>query len=329
MKEITKNIKEKQFHKVYLITGDEDYLIFQARQMLKNALVAEGDEMNFTLFEETKVDLVALGDLASTFPFFSEKRVILLNRTNIMKTGKDEFLKILNQLPDTTCLIICEPGKMDTRTKVYKWIKSNGYIAELLKKDQKEKTLLTFLARTLAKDQKQIRENNARYFLSLVGDDYYQIKNEAEKLISYLGEETEVTREVIDAVVTEQIQNKIFDMISAVAEKDQNLALKLYNDLILLKEDPIYILSLLVRQYRILSILKPMRMARRSDADMAKAAGVPPFVIRKYDVQMRAYTKEQLERCLRYAVKMEADIKMGLLGAQVGVEMLLITLIRS
>ncbi|MBQ6393462.1 MAG: DNA polymerase III subunit delta, partial [Eubacterium sp.] len=99
MKEISKNIKEGQFHKVYLLTGDEGYLIFQASQMLRSALLHEGDEMNFTRYEEAKIDLPQLADLAATFPFFSQKRVILFNYTNILKTGKEEFLKILQNLP--------------------------------------------------------------------------------------------------------------------------------------------------------------------------------------------------------------------------------------
>ena len=43
MKELTKQIKEKSFHKVYLLTGDEPYLVLQAKHMLKNAMIKEGD----------------------------------------------------------------------------------------------------------------------------------------------------------------------------------------------------------------------------------------------------------------------------------------------
>ena len=43
MKEIRQQIKEHQFHKVYLLTGDEDYLLTQAKNLLKQALVKEGD----------------------------------------------------------------------------------------------------------------------------------------------------------------------------------------------------------------------------------------------------------------------------------------------
>ena len=54
MKELTKQIKEKSFHKVYLLTGDEPYLVLQAKHMLKNAMIKEGDTMNYALLQTVK-----------------------------------------------------------------------------------------------------------------------------------------------------------------------------------------------------------------------------------------------------------------------------------
>ena len=65
MKELTKQIKEKSFHKVYLLTGDEPYLVLQAKHMLKNAMIKEGDTMNYAAFTDGKIDLNTLQELAS------------------------------------------------------------------------------------------------------------------------------------------------------------------------------------------------------------------------------------------------------------------------
>ena len=63
MKELTKQIKEKSFHKVYLLTGDEPYLVLQAKHMLKNAMIKEGDTMNYAAFTDGKIDLNTLQEL--------------------------------------------------------------------------------------------------------------------------------------------------------------------------------------------------------------------------------------------------------------------------
>ena len=179
MKEIKKQIKEKSFYKVYLLTGDEPYLILQAKHMLKNGMIREGDTMNYAEFTDAKVDINTLQELAFTYPFFSEKRLLLLDGTGILKTGKDEFVNIMDNMPETTCILICE-SEVDKRSKVYKWIKKNGYIGEFLKKNQTEKVLLRWIAALLGKEKKQIRENDAIYFLQKVGDDMFQIKNETD-----------------------------------------------------------------------------------------------------------------------------------------------------
>ena len=201
MKEIRRQIKEKEFHKVYLLTGDESYLILQAKELLTHALVAEGDEMNYAVFEESKIDLQQLRELAMTFPLFAEKRVLVLDRTGILKTGKDTLIDIFQTLPETTCMIICEP-EIDKRSKAYKWIKKNGYVGEFLKKDQTEKVLMRWVAALLGREKKQIRESDVRFFLERVGDDMFQIKNETDKLISYVGERPEITREDIEAITS-------------------------------------------------------------------------------------------------------------------------------
>ena len=278
MKELTKQIKEKSFHKVYLLTGDEPYLVLQAKHMLKNAMIKEGDTMNYAAFTDGKIDLNTLQELAFTYPFFSEKRLLLLDGTGILKTGKDEFVSIMENMPETTCIIVCEP-EVDKRSKVYKWIKKNGYVGEFLKKNQTEKVLLRWIAALLGKEKKQIRENNARYFLQKTGD--------------------------------------------AIARKNKAAALSYYNDLILLKEPPMHILFLIVRQYRILHIIANMRGLRKPDDAIAKTAGIPRFAIRKNEQQLRGYGEKMLEKCIEECIQIEEEIKTGRINDQIGVESLI------
>lgn len=53
----------------------------------------------------------------------------------------------------------------------------------------------------------------------------------------------------VDAVCCVFVENKIFDMIRAVAEKNQRQAMQLYDDLVTLKEPPMRILYLIIKQF--------------------------------------------------------------------------------
>ena len=325
MKEIRRQIKEQDFQRVYLLTGDENYLILQAKELLVHAMVAEGDEMNYAVFEDSKIDLQQLRELAMTYPLFATKRVLVLDRTGIFKSGKDAFVEILQALPETTCVIICEP-EVDKRSKAYKWIKKNGYVGEFLKKDQTEKVLMRWVAALLGKEKKKIRESDVRFFLERVGDDMFQIKNETDKLISYVGEREEIRREDIEQITSGEVQNKIFELVAAIAEGKKRQALAYYDDLILLKEPPVRILFLIVRQYRILLLISNMRSLRKPDKDIAQAAGIPAFAIRKNAAQLGGYTVPILEHCIASCIQVEEEIKTGRISDQIGLETLIVGL---
>lgn len=325
MKEIRRQIKEQDFQRVYLLTGDENYLILQAKELLVHAMVAEGDEMNYAVFEDSKIDLQQLRELAMTYPLFATKRVLVLDRTGIFKSGKDAFVEILQALPETTCVIICEP-EVDKRSKAYKWIKKNGYVGEFLKKDQTEKVLMRWVAALLGKEKKKIRESDVRFFLERVGDDMFQIKNETDKLISYVGEREEIRREDIEQITSGEVRNKIFELVAAIAEGKKRQALAYYDDLILLKEPPMRILFLIVRQYRILLLISNMRSLRKPDKDIAQAAGIPAFAIRKNAAQLGGYTVPILEHCIASCIQVEEEIKTGRISDQIGLETLIVGL---
>lgn len=325
MKEIKQQIADRNFYKVYLLSGDEDYLVARAGNLLKQALVREGDEMNCQVLESSRIDFQQLAENARTFPFFSDKRVIILDRTGVLKSGKDTFLDILKEIPDTTCIIILE-NEVDKRSKIYKWIKKNQYAREFLKKDQSEKVLLKWIAALFGKENKRIRESDARYFLERIGNDMYQISNEASKLIAYTGDAPEIKRADIDSIVSGEIQNKIWDLISFIAGRDKERALNCYGDLVLLREPPMHILYLLVRQYRILLIMADMKSRGRGNDQIAKEAGIPSFSIRRYESQLGQYTLRDLEFCEARCLQVEEDIKTGRLTDQIGLELLIVSL---
>ena len=325
MKEIKKQIKDHQFHKVYLLMGEEDYLINQAKNLLIKALVREGDDMNCTIMESSKIDMRMLEETAGTFPFFAEKRVIILDRTDVIKTGKDAFLDILKNLPDTTCVIICE-SKVDKKTKTYKWIKKNEYVREFLKKDQSERMMLSWIAAMLGRENKKIRQSDAAYLLERAGNDMYQINNEVAKLISYAGDREVITREDIDTISTGEVKSKVFEMIDAISSGDKKKALACYNDLLLLKEAPMRILYLIIRQYRILLIILTMRNDRKSDAQIAKEAGISSYAIKRQAARISRYSRRDIEDSIAACVRIEEEIKTGRITDQTGVEVLIIGL---
>ena len=67
-----------------------------------------------------------------------------------------------------------------------------------------------------------------KLFLEKTGTDMERIRQELEKLICYCMEKESITEEDVAVICSEQTENKIFDMINAMAEKKQKKAMELY-----------------------------------------------------------------------------------------------------
>lgn len=160
MKTINEHIKKHEFVSFYLLYGEEDYLKKQMKDRLVRALVRDGDNMNFTGFEGKKINQEEVLDLAETLPFFSEKRVIVLENTELGKKCDEVFLKRLGELPDSTVLIFIEKG-IDKRSKIYKFVNKHGYAADMA--IQSEKQLMLWIGSLMKKEGKSITNADAAY----------------------------------------------------------------------------------------------------------------------------------------------------------------------
>ncbi len=325
IKDIQNHIKNRSFSRVYLLTGDEAYLIRQIRHALVDALVAEDDTMNYHPYQMDRVDLAEISELAMTFPFFSEKRVILLDSTNVIKDGREVLPDLFEKMPETTCMIIIEE-KVDKRSAIYKWIRKNGYVADAQSKDLKEADVKRYIAGWLKKSGKKMRGDDASYLISLAGKDLYTLNQEVSKLISYAGEEEVISREDIDALVSAKIEDKIFELTDAIAGGSKDLVKKRYREMIMLREPPLRILYMLIRQYRILLIIYDMDRRRMQDAEIAQAAGIRDFAVRRNRKLLGGYNEKTLTGVLELCLDTETRIKTGLIGDQIGLEALLISL---
>ncbi len=322
MRTITEDIQNGTFKAVYLLCGEENYLIRQYRGQLRDALADPEDSINCTVFSGRNLDPAKIIDLAETMPFFSEHRCILLDDTGFFKKGGESLADYVGSVPETTHLIFSET-EVDRRSRLYKQVKKMGHVAEFPR--QSDETLMRWILGKLKKEGKQITRPVMEAFLSATGNDMELISNELEKLFSYtMGRDT-IELADIEAICGTQVNNRIFDMIDAIAGKEQKRALDLYYDLVLLREPPMRILVLLTRQFHILLQIKEMEGQGFDRRAMAARAKVPDFAVRKYVSQAAKFTEAQLRRAVRDGVQAEEDIKTGRMGDRLAVELLLVT----
>lgn len=321
MKMLMEDIKNGQFKNIYLLTGEEVYLRDQYKKRLRNALLDPEDTMNASVFEGKNTDPKAVIDLAETMPFFAERRVILIEDSGFTKNACPELADYVPDIPESTCIILVE-DEVDKRGRLYKAIKKDGRAVEFKRQD--ERTLMRWVLGLLKKENKNITEETMKVFLGRTGSDMMNIERELEKLLCYSMDRDVITTEDVEAVCTEQTENRVFDMVQAITDKDQKKALDLYADLLAMKEPPMRILFLITRQFNQLLQLKSMAAQGMDKSEMAKKAGIPPFAMGKYQAQCRKFSMQQLREAVESCVETEEMVKTGRMGDQISVELLIV-----
>lgn len=334
MKNLISDIKSGRFRHVYLLTGEETYLRLQYRDRLIAALMGDENAMNLTTFRGRGTDENEIISQGETLPFFAERRVIRIENTGFFTRTAERLPDYLGEIPDYLYLVFNE-DETDRRNRLYKAVAKYGAVAEFSR--QTDATLEKWILTMLKPANLSIRKANMDELLTRTGPDMTHIRLEVDKLIHYCMEmhpaadgaesaPVEITREDIEAVTTDQTENRIFDMMSAITRRRRREAMALYSDLLALREPPLRILILLGQQFNRLLLIHDLDSEGNGPQQIASRAGIPPFAVRRSLPLARSYPVSQLKAALRACNDMDAAIKAGTMQDRLAVELLIMKL---
>lgn len=345
------DIKNNSIKPVYLICGSETYLIDKGWEALKNAVVSSFPELNYTLLEGEKLEAAELMKACETFPFGSEKRLVVVRDLWLLKSkgeskGEDEsedetagasgkaaqpFIDVVENISDTTCLLFVSYGSISKNKKLVNYLKKQGAVYEFGRIERDE--LAQWIRKGLGAGGKKIGPREMDYFIDRIGyldkngsKTLYDVLNEIKKLSGLMGDSTEVSMAHIEAVVPRNIENDIFKLINACSEKDVDRSLRLYGDMLLEGENSFGILALVSKQIKNMievSELYGKRYDARSIAEKLKLHEYTVKLCIKYSSSIK---KQVLQSAFRKCLDAEYSIKSGRMGERLAMEMLLVRL---
>lgn len=316
-----KDMEAGIFKKVYLIYGDEEYIKADTKKQIKKLIVGDDESMNFNRFQGKEADVNQIMAIGSTFPFFAERRLIILENTGFFKKSCEELVEYLEQQPESTVILFIEED-IDKRGKLYKRVKDIGCVYEASHLNETE--LIDWIAGTIRANNKKMKKDTALLLLQYAGVDLMNLSNELNKLMSYTGDNEIITSEDVEKVCIPQISGKIFDLVDAIGNKNSVKAMSLYRDLILTKEPPMRILFMLARQFNIMLKVSELKNKNCGRDDIAKRIGVQSFVVSKALYQVERFSEKRIINALEDCISFEEDIKNGRLDELAAVEMLII-----
>lgn len=326
MKELKKQWKNHEFARCYLFFGEETYLMRNYETALMQAILPAGAEMmNHDSFTEKQATATAIMDAAETLPFLNEKRLVTVRNSDFFqKAGRKEegekLKEFLADLPETVCLLFLEE-KVEKNNGLYKAVVKYGQAVEFKRLTEKE--LAAWMKKSCKAEGLEMSEAVAGLFLQTVDHDMETMEKEMQKLIAYKEKGGTVTAEDIRAVCTVSLEAKVFDLVRAVAEKKPEKAVGIYRNLILLKESPYMVLSLITRQFRLILETLLLSQGGLPNESIAAKLEIRDFAVREYLRQSKRFSSEVWKNALRDCLDTDLDIKAGKVGEEAAVELLI------
>ncbi|MFH0926942.1 MAG: DNA polymerase III subunit delta, partial [bacterium] len=211
---------------IYLFYGDEEYLIQEEiKKICDKALNDSLRDFNLQKMEAEPGKASEIIDNASTLPFMSSKRVVIVSEGEKFNKKDQEILtRYFCEPNELTCLIIyC--NEVDIKTEFYKNAKKKGVVSSfrILRGNQ----LLNWCQQKAREYNYQIDKEATNYLIDLIGNNLWQLDNEIKKLGIFLGEEKKITVAAIDELVSQMNTNTIFELTDLLGTKNLRQSLLL------------------------------------------------------------------------------------------------------
>lgn len=312
--DLRKQIKAGEFKNAYLIYGDETYLKeYYISQIKEKTVDKVFESFNFHSFEGKDIMIDdALKD-AQMLPMMSEYNLVVVRDYSFDKIADVKLVEeYLSDCPDTTVFILwfdaAEPDLKSAKFKrLVKAFGSAGAVVNLGKRSEGDVAKL--LVSGAKKRGASLDINNAKYLISVSGNDLKILLNELDKLSNFAAG-GEITGDIIDNMATKCLQARIYDLSKFVIMGNSDKAYAVLDTLFSMKEKPVDILATVSGVYVDMYRVKCAKVAGYAYDDVAKHYNYQrrEFALRNATRDCASLTENQL--CASLDVITQADMRM-------------------
>ena len=332
--ELNKIIRSGKLSGAYFFYGEEQFLLSKKVDAIIKKLIPDGMEVfNLFKFEDKKVTAAEILAAVDQFPQMSDRKVIIVKNTGLLNNAVLTDFKLIKEavlhLADDTCLIFIEQDFDKKKIKNLSFIEECGGILNF--EYMPINKLSVWIEELFKREDKTILDRDISYILRLCGQSMAKISKECEKLVNYVGERTKITREDIDLVVDKTVEYRTYDMLDNMIAGNGAKAhaqLKYLRDT---REEPHYILGLMMSRLSELLMCKLLKEDGLSSAEISEYFDFkrPAFVVNKTIEDARRFGERYLKRMIDKGLFYDSECKQGRMTPWVAVEMYLAELTKK
>ena len=298
--------------RVYIVEGDDYYLYDKAFSMIKNACHITLDDFNINVFDDESFNLNKFFNATEMLPVIDQKRLVVLKGCKINEGEKKALAEMLMHIPKTTTVLILDYNNN------FEYLKKDFVLVDANRMD--EQTVRKLVVAYLAKQDRQISPEALTGLIEACNGYLTRIFSELNKLMYYQPQNPLITKNMVDELVTKDIEFSIFELTEALSKKQGDRALQILKRM----EKDQGVFTLIANQFRRLFYAS---ISDLSNAELAKLLGVKEYAITKARQLAKGFSKAQLNKICGMLEEFDYAVKSGAILQQNALYLLVFNII--
>lgn len=347
---------------ITLIYGPAELLRAEALAEIAASVAPDPElaNLNTARLDGRTVTVAELQNACDTLPFLAERRLVvvegLLARLAGQGRGKGKqtetaaepdgegadappeavkglakaFLAYLDHVPESTMLVLLEEEVAAGQgvRRVQELARSGR--ARIIVAEKPRKNDLPDWIRARARLRRVSLEPAAVTDLAdFVGDDLRQLDQELIKLADYARGRT-VTRNDVRKLVAATRAASVFDLVDALGLGEGAAAARLMQHALDIDgEQPLRLLGMIARQYRLLIQVKALQAQGARPPEIARTLNLGEWAVPRFQTQASRHTFARLERAMERILAADEAIKTGKMTDREAMDVLLVELLEG
>ncbi len=317
---------------VYLCYGPESYLMQSFVSLaVEKCVPPELKDFAFNRFDLSEQPVELVIEDAETLPFMADKKLIVAHDASFFTASRsgakvehntDRLLEYLKSPADYSIVIFTvNADKLDERKKLVKWLKQQNAVIPFPAMGADE--LLRWVQRQAEQGGCRFADGAADHLILNVGTSLRNLSEEIEKLGLYAGAEGVITSDMVRRLTVRNTEQTVFMLVEEIIRLRMEQAFSIYHELLKQREDPIKILMLVARQFRIVLQVKELGRRGLTHQQTASELSLHPYAVKIAAEQAGAYDEAKLARILSELAELDFKMKSGEIDKVLAMELFL------
>ncbi len=278
------------------------------------------------VFLNSENSLKDLFDQEKQIGMFEEKRLIVAKDMLSVTNLKTELLKNRRKIIETDDVILFYEEREIKKT--------DAVLSFLLKEEKKDKKRVTcqefaplpkgklflWIKGEFKKNNTVVDKEVIEELATLGGNNLFLIKNEIDKLSLY---KKEIKKEDLNLLVKREKSVNIFNTIDKIAQKDVEKAVFSIYDHLQKGDNPLYLLSMIIFQFRNLIIIRELLEKGFTYNEIRGKLSFHPYLFQKSYRQAQKFSYNELKKIYSNLFEIDLKSKTGQIDPVLGLHLFL------